>query len=52
MPDFNVFLAYAPRGAGLRCAAAYRAEGADAYGWFTGPRHDTSVARAKTHARP
>ena len=40
----NVFLAYAPRGSGLRCAVAYLTAGADAYGWFTGPRDDTSVA--------
>jgi hypothetical protein len=40
----NIFLAYAPRGSGLRCAVAYLAAGPDAYGWFTGPREDTSVA--------
>jgi hypothetical protein len=40
----NIFLAYAPRGAGLRCALAYLSSGRDVYGWFTGPRHDTSVA--------
>jgi len=40
----NVFLAYAPRGAGLRCAVAYLASGRDAYGWFTGPRLDLVVA--------
>jgi hypothetical protein len=40
----NVFLAYAPRGAGLRCAVAYLASGRDAYGWFTGPCLDLSVA--------
>ena len=40
----NVFLAYAPRGAGLRCALAYLASERDAYGWFVGPRDDTSVA--------
>ena len=39
----NVFLAYAPRGAGLRCAVAYLASGRDAYGWFTGPCLDLSV---------
>src|SRR5574340_1742945 len=33
----NVFLAYAPRGIGLRCALAYLAAGRDAYGWFLGP---------------
>jgi hypothetical protein len=40
----KVFLAYAPRGAGLRCAIAYLAFGRDACGWFTGPRLDLSVA--------
>jgi hypothetical protein len=40
----NIFIAYAPRGAGLRCALAYLTSERDAYGWFTGPRHDTSVA--------
>jgi len=40
----NVFLAYAPRGSGLRCALAYLASERDAYGWFVGPRDDTSVA--------
>ncbi|HJY76436.1 MAG TPA: hypothetical protein VKE95_07380 [Burkholderiales bacterium] len=40
----NVFLAYAPRGIGLRCAVAYVASGRDAYGWFTGPRLDLAVA--------
>ena len=44
MQTANIFLAYAPRGAGLRCALAYLTSGNDAYGWFTGPRHDTSVA--------
>ena len=40
----HVFIAYAPRGAGLRCAVAYLAGGRDAYGWFAGPRHDASIA--------
>lgn len=40
----DVFLAYAPRGAGLRCALAYLGSRRDVYGWFTGPRHDASVA--------
>jgi hypothetical protein len=40
----EIYIAYAPRGAGLRCALAYLEEGRDVYGWFTGPRHDTSVA--------
>ena len=39
----NVFLAYAPRGAGLRCAVAYLASGRDAYGWYTGPQLDLAV---------
>jgi hypothetical protein len=46
MRNANLFLAYAPRGSGLRCAIAYLAEAADAYGWFTGPRDDTRVASA------
>ena len=40
----KVFLAYAPRGSGLRCAVAYLTAGSDAYGWFIGPEQDTSVA--------
>ncbi len=40
----QIFLAYAPRGAGLRCALAYLTSTHDVYGWFTGPRHDASVA--------
>lgn len=40
----NLFIAYAPRGAGLRCAIAYLASERDVYGWYTGPRDDTSVA--------
>lgn len=40
----HVFIAYAPRGAGLRCAVAYLAGDRDAYGWFAGPRHDGSIA--------
>jgi hypothetical protein len=42
----NVFLAYAPRGPGLRCALAYLTSERDVYGWFTGPRHDASIASA------
>src|SRR6185436_13577306 len=38
------FIAYAPRGAGLRCALAYLGAGRDVYGWFTGPRADGSIA--------
>ena len=37
MSQPRVFLAYAPRGAGLRCALAYLACERDVYGWFTGP---------------
>jgi hypothetical protein len=40
----NVFLAYAPRGPGLRCAVAYLGSGRDVYGWFTGPRLDLATA--------
>lgn len=40
----NVFVAYAPRGPGLRCAVAYLASERDVYGWFAGPRDDTSIA--------
>jgi hypothetical protein len=40
----NVFLAYAPRGVGLRSAVAYLRSGRDAYGWYTGPCLDLSVA--------
>jgi len=40
----HVFIAYAPRGAGLRCALAYLEDKRDAYGWFAGPRQDTSIA--------
>ena len=42
----NVFLAYAPRGAGLRCALAYLASERDVYGWFIGQRPDASLASA------
>jgi hypothetical protein len=41
----QVFLAYAPRGAGLRCLVAYLESGRDVYGWFTGPRDDGSLAQ-------
>jgi hypothetical protein len=40
----NVFIAYAPRGAGLRCALAYLASARDVYGWYTGPRNDATFA--------
>ncbi len=35
-PDFECFLAYAPRGGGLLCAVVYRARGDDVYGWWVG----------------
>jgi hypothetical protein len=44
MRDPEVFLAYAPRGPGLRCALCYAAAERDVYGWFTGLRDDGSVA--------
>jgi hypothetical protein len=37
----HVFVSYAPRGAGLRCATAYLAGERDVYGWYTGPGDDT-----------
>lgn len=40
----SIFIAYAPRGAGLRCALAYLSSGRDVYGWYTGPRDDVSFA--------
>ena len=40
----QIFIAYAPRGAGLRCALAYLEDSHDVYGWFGGPRDDASVA--------
>jgi hypothetical protein len=40
----NVFIAYEPRVVSLRCALAYLKSGDDAYGWFSGPRDDGSVA--------
>lgn len=42
----NVFLAYAPRGIGLRCALAYLASERDVYGWYLGPRDDARTASA------
>jgi hypothetical protein len=39
-----IFLAYAPRGVGLRCLVAYLTWNRDAYGWFTGPREDGTLA--------
>ena len=44
MRDPEVFLAYAPRGPGLRCAVAYLEDGRDVYGWFTGLRADALPA--------
>ena len=40
----NLFIAYAPRGAGLRCALAYLGAERDIYGWYTGPRPDGELA--------
>lgn len=40
----ETFIAYAPRGAGLRCALAYLESKRDVYGWYTGPRADGGVA--------
>ena len=40
----HVFVAYAPLGAGLRCAVAYLAGERDVYGWFTGPDADGGIA--------
>ena len=40
----NLFIAYAPRGVGLRCALAYLSDRRDAYGWFTGPVDGISPA--------
>lgn len=36
MRDPEVFLAYTPRGPGLRCALAYLKDARDVYGWFSG----------------
>lgn len=40
----ELFLAYTPRGAGLRCAVAYVHSDADVFGWFLGPCQDASIA--------
>lgn len=40
----NVYLAYAPRGPGLRCAVAYLGAERDVYGWYTGPCLDARLA--------
>jgi hypothetical protein len=42
--DPEVFLAHAPRGAGLRCALVYLKGARDVYGWFTGRRDDATPA--------
>lgn len=42
----KVFVAYTPRGVGLRCAVAYLAGARDVYGWYAGPREDAGVAAA------
>jgi hypothetical protein len=39
-----MFLAYAPRGPGLRCAMFYFAAGDDLWGWLTGPNGRLLVA--------
>jgi hypothetical protein len=44
MKSPSIFIAYAPRGAGLRCALAYLSSGRDVYGWFSGPRDDATFA--------
>jgi hypothetical protein len=40
----EIFIAYAPRGGGLRCAVAYLSAGRDVFGWYAGPRADTHLA--------
>ena len=40
----EIFIAYAPRGAGLRCAVAYLSAERDVFGWYTGPRPDAAIA--------
>ena len=40
----QIFIAYAPRGAGLRCALAYLVAERDVYGWYTGPRLEGTLA--------
>jgi hypothetical protein len=42
----RLFLAYAPRGAGLRAALFYVPRRRDVCGWFTGPREDGGTASA------
>lgn len=40
----QIFIAYAPRRAGLRCALAYLEDTHDVYGWYAGPGDEPSVA--------
>lgn len=40
----EIYLAYTPRGAGLRCAVACLGSERDVFGWFTGPRENLAVA--------
>lgn len=40
----ELYIAYAPQGAGLRCAIAYLSGGNDVFGWYTGPRPDAQPA--------
>ena len=40
----QVFLAYSPRGVGLRCALVYLKEAPHVYGWFTGARNGDLVS--------
>jgi hypothetical protein len=42
----RIFIAYAPRGIGLRCAVAYLWAVREVYGWFTGHREDASLCSA------
>ncbi len=44
MRNPEIFIAYTPRGVGLRCALAYLEDRKDLYGWFTGPREGASSA--------
>lgn len=44
MKNPRVFIAYAPRGVGLRCALAYLSSERDVYGWFAGPNGANSIA--------
>jgi len=44
MIEPQVHIAYAPRGAGVLCAAFWFAQGDHVYGWFTGARGDEYLA--------